>query len=97
MFDAFRLHFEDVALLVNCIPVFIGLSGFKFHGFVAQGTDWGLRHYWHTRSPGHELLRLYKRPTPELGTAEGCVRRLPHHTTLVTSELFDVGHSEGLG
>jgi len=34
-----RLYFEYVAFLMNSLSVFIGLSGFKFHGFVAQGTD----------------------------------------------------------
>jgi hypothetical protein len=77
-----RLHFEYVAFLMNSLPVFIGLDGFKLHGFIAQGTDRESKNCWQVGSP-MRIIRLHKRPTPERGTAEGCVKRRTDHTLVL--------------
>ena len=46
-------HFEHVAFLVNCSPVFIGLGRFNLYGLVAKAAHWELRLENKVKDPWH--------------------------------------------
>ena len=69
-------HFdlEQIASFMNRAPLFISFGKLQLHGFIAKVTKRRVRDGSHRRPP-LRIIRLHKRPTPEMGTAERCVRR----------------------
>jgi hypothetical protein len=63
---------QQIASLMDDLPEFIYLTGLKGYRFIANTTDWTIRH-----SHGdlrQQIVRLHGRPTPSTRCGGGCVR-----------------------
>jgi hypothetical protein len=69
---------SQITFFVDGLPALVDLCGFQLYRLAADDAAKKIRSEKNIKGGGHvkasvAIIRLHKRPTPGVGTAEGCV------------------------